>query len=362
MAQAGPIVGHGGYTQAGNRKPIQTVPKELFWDRAVAVLTKINFVVAAIGFVTQYFIEKTLICKASSDLNYDPVPYIDTYCHGNDEGGQYLFLVAHSLLAVVPHYLWYSAFGSQLKYFFALVRKIEKLRFLETPQCDPKTMDVVNKMEYQFPANQGKLFKTYRTKIVLQLIIMAVALLVNHVAFGGLSANYACPDGAETCMEDLHLEFQEAWPSTCSLRCLSRPSWTAHVLGTAITVSMFLKIIVLLYGLGWCFAGHPAELGAHKIATFGFASGLSLADHTFPSPPGVRSLQGLLLRLHSAMSPGISSDMDFLTVQLFHADRKHGSILKEWQVCRTQQTLWLRDYEQLYGMKYTWRFKDHSKQ
>lgn len=353
MAQVAQAPGDRDNSQAGDT---QIVPKELFWDWAVAAVTKFNFGITFIGFVLQYFTENTVICKASSDFNYDQISYVDTYCHGNYDSGQYLFVVACGLLVVAPHYLWSSVFGGHVEYFFALVRKI---RLLETGCHDPKTMDVVNMMEHQFPANQGQIFKMYKTKLVFQLTIVVSALAVNHFAFGGLTAYYKCSNEAEACMEDLRAGLEGAWPPTCSLGCLTVPSWAPSILKTADNVIMYLELVMLVCGLGWCLIRHPAELGAQRIATFACASGLPPGDHTFPW--GEQTSKGHPKRAQNLLSPAITNDMDFLTVRLFQADHKHGGVLKEWQVYRTQRTLLSCDYEQLYRYKYTWRYKENCK-
>lgn len=303
------------------------VPKEFYWDQMVTILVSAILGLSLLDIFAEYFRGSGLQCytptpdslEISPDgFTRDRAGFVNSYCYRSLPRGEYftVFILAHGLAIIAPHYLWSSLYGGKFGHFFDLVKDLNRLRNPNTGHYDASNFEIVRKLEEEY--YRGMIFVTYGVKLLLQFFFSLASFLVVALYFDykSFSRSFCCPNDCEAANETLPPD----WPLETNLRCVYSSLQYLLVLRYVDIALVGVTILVLLYGLLWCVFRHSSELGYKAVAKFVINSCL-LAENYVPKS-----------WLRQPFSPSIKNDIDFLLLRLHRTDAGHGKVFKEIQV------------------------------
>lgn len=321
--------------------------KDFYWDRIITILVTGILGLTFVDVVAEFFRQpsSTVLCNTPNNFSRDQTAFVNSFCFNSLPSAQYytFFITVHGLLLIAPHQLWTWLYSGYVEYFFDLAKSLDRLKNSKTGDYDSKNTAIVTKLEKEFLSEKRLIFALYKVKLLLQLAVAAGSLAVTWTLFGDFTVIFQCPQNGSSLCTSHQCSFDDQWPST--IDCAYIPLQLLSVLRYVDISLVSLVILVLLYGIAWCFQGHPTELGAEKMALFAFTSCLLPETYVFPSPwaPSPRRVFG-----RGLCSPRIKNDLDFLLMQLFQADSGHGQVFKEIQVSKEYRRLYTRDHELLH--------------
>ena len=249
--------------------------------------------------------------------------------------------------------------------FFAVTRKLDRLRDRNTGEYDPKNFDRVEKLELEFGGKRRNIFSLYIAKLFLQLFVCVGSYLFSAVFFINFSSAFDCPrDFSETNIPD-------KWPLNTTIPCVYTSLRILSLIRYADYILLGLAIMLIFLGLVWCTVRHTKELGHREIAHFVFQSCLSTKTYVFPPFHEVRrnrhrsdncwfccfpfallsiGCRGCIgCQLHFMLFfPRIHNDLDFFEMYLFRADTSHGRVFKEIQIDKILRKLRGEDHQLLH--------------
>ena len=300
-------------------------PKDFFWDQMITVLVSAILGLTLLDIIAEFFSATGLQCYTpynveipdANDFTRDRAAYVISYCHQKLPRGEFftVFLLAHGIAIIAPHFLWSSLFGGKFDHFFGLVRELNRLRNLKTGQYDAKNFEIVRKLEKEY--RQNMIYRGYKGKLFMQLLFSLTSFLLGVFFFGNDSflSTFCCPNRCE----DINATLPDDWPLETSLRCVY-PLRYLFVLRNLDVALVGAAIMVLIYGLlSMCMFRYPTELGYGIIANFVNKSCLTADDYV--TKPWLRQFPKL--------SPKICNDVEFLLMKVFHTDAGIGKVFKE---------------------------------
>ena len=329
------------------------VPKDFYWDQIMFYLVSAILGLSFLDISVEFFRGSVVQCFTPSDLTRDQISYLNNYCYGSLPDSQYylIFILISALLMIAPHYLWNSYFAAQFEYFFDLVKKLARLRDINTGEYAPLNFELVGKLETQFSKFNTWIFRLYCLKLIGQLIISIAVFFANLFYFHGDDFNeiFNCPD-------NLKLLFNSSqWPLDSQVTCVYNSLNLLWFLRLAAFLLLVTSIVMLLIGITWCFVRHSSELGASTVAKFCYSCCLSPPEFVFSSN---RSIMKGALNCSRDFSnipsfkelffPRISNDLDFLLMRLYFADSGHGRVFRDIQINREMRLKKEQDHELLH--------------
>lgn len=364
-------------------------PKDFYWDRILFYLVSAILGLSFLDISVEFFRQTALQCFTPDNITIrDQIAYLNNYCYGSLPNSQYylIFILISALVIIAPHYLWMSYFGAHFDFFFDLVKKLNRLRDTSIGEYSPINFELVKKLEEKFSKSNTWIFRLYKLKLVGQLIFSLIVLLIN--AFYFRSDNF---EETFLCPEDAAVIDTPAWPIGSQVTCVYNSLTLLLFLRNTALGLVSAAILVILFGLVWCFIRHTTELGAKDIAAFCDLSCLPPEDYSYPSFRKVlkkiascgsreEKLRGYQKRdsttvtttedpeseargeksvccpcfagfwkgVQEAFSPRISNDLDFLLMRLFSADSGHGQVFKDIQIYKELNEKTSQDHELLY--------------
>ena len=294
--------------------------KDFYWDYVVIVLVSAILGLTLLDIAAEFFRGTGVRCFSPStfegnrqDFTRSQANFVNSFCYQSLPPSEYysIFILAHGLGLVAPHYLWKVLFGGYFDFFFDLVKGLTRLRSSKTGDYDEMNFEIVRKLQKEY-GESVRVFGLYIVKLSLQLGVAVFTLLMGAVYFKDFSPNFTCLDNCSR-----HYYPREMTNITCvytSLRFLS-------IVRVVDMVFVGLTVPFILYGLGWCFIPHTRELGYAKTARF-IADSCFLAEHYQPK------------HVHSVCSSQfrIVSDLNFFLMRLFRTDAGYGQVFREIQI------------------------------
>ena len=271
----------------------------------------------------------------------------------------------HGILLIAPHFIWSAVFKRDFDSFFAVTRKLDRLRDRSTGEYDPTNFDRVEKLELEFGGKRKKIFLLYIGKLLLQFAVCIGSYIFSAVFFINFSFAFNCPqDFSET-------NIPKKWPLNTTIPCVYTSLRVLSLVRYADYILLGLAMLLILLGLLWCVIRHTKELGHRDVANFVFQSCLSTKTYVFPPFHEIRSSQHrsdncwfccfpfTLLNPRSRgcigcqtqfmlFSPRIRNDLDFFEMYLFRADTSHGRVFKEIQIDKVLRKLRGEDHQLLH--------------
>eukprot|EP00731_Ephydatia_muelleri_P005919 Em0003g167a len=325
-------------------------PKEFYWDRIATIIITGILGLTFVDVVAEFFRQSssTVLCNTPSNFTRDQTAFVNSFCFSSLPSAQYytFFITVHGLLLIAPHQLWTWLFSGYVEYFFDLAKSLDRLKNSKTGEYESKNTAVVSKLEKEFLSKDRWIFPLYKVKLFLQLAVASGTLAMTWTVLQDFTVVFQCPQNGSKLCSGHRCSFDDSWPST--IDCAYIPLQLLSVLRYVDVSLVSLLILVLLYGVAWCYQGHPTELGAEKMAQFAFTSCLLPETYVFPSTWSSMRRRGLKGIGRGLFSPGIKNDLDFLLLQLFQADSGHGQVFKEIQVAKEYRRLYSRDHELLH--------------
>lgn len=316
--------------------------KEFFWDQFITYLATAIGLLTVLDVSLQFFRSNGgLQCYIpmsvlQDEVTRDNAAYVNTYCLTSLTWSEYysVFILLQGILIVAPHFLWASVFSGRFDFFVDLVQQLDRLRDSDTGDYRPKNIEIVKKLEQEFPENWKWLgiFCLYIAKLFVQLFVIAVSISINITVFpeSDFAFSFPCPrDYNESAPPPF------GWLLPFSVSC-SYPSF--RVLSKLQIVDYILLLLALgasVFGLLWCFKRHSSSLGYKLVAEFAFTSCL---------PPEEYVNESIWRKPKHFFTPRISCDLDFLVMRLFRADSGHGRVFKDIQVIKEIKSLVTQDH------------------
>ena len=326
----------------------QVTRREFFWDSLVLFVLSFILGLAVIDVVTEVVRGSGVECYIFNSTTEEATRrYIRNYCYGRLPPTEYFsaFIVISGVLITIPHYLWLNHYGGNFDFFFSLVSTLDRLRNISGEHTTHNNL-VVQQLETAF--RKGNIFSFYITKLCVQWVISLIALLLAITYFTDFNETFFCP------LYESQLHSQE-WPFGERAVCVFIALKLLWGIRTVYILSLLWVISGFTWALLWCCCTHTTELGSRKIAQFAFSSGIQ-PHHYVPKMPVPRCchLFGSYFNRHvtallcfSQSGPTICSDLDFMIMKLFRADRGLGYVMKDVQVARRLQELLSDDHRQL---------------
>ncbi len=316
--------------------------KDFFWDQFLIYVSTGIALLTVLDASIQFFRSSGLQCYIPMDVlpqefTRDNAAFVNTFCLSSLSWSEYytVFILIQGIIVVAPHYLWSSVFSGRFDFFVDLVKQIDRLRDSDTGDFRPKNIDIVKKLEQEFPEKWKwmGIFVLYIVKLLAQFLVIVVSLVVNILVFPEESFAFVFP-----CPRDFNgsTDQVEGWLFPIAVSC-SYPSF--RVL-SKIQISNYVLLVLALgsvvYGILWCFKRHSSSLGYKDVAKFSFSACLAPEEYVCES------------LLKNPFHSRIRNDLDFLVMRLFRADSGHGRVFKDIQVSKEIKNQITEDHVKLH--------------
>ncbi len=360
-------------------------PKEFFWDQFIKYIASAILALTVLNVTVEFLRGGGVSCFPPSDnvgitardlegrMLYEfgrgQTSYINNYCARSIPKTEYfpIYILIHGLFLIVPHYIWNALHNGNFDSFFSIVDKLDRLRD-KSGEYDSKNFDLVTKLELEYSGRT--IYYTYILKLILQLAVCIGSLSFSSWYFldCDFSFSFCCPNDNSctvseeaniTCPVNITGRIPKGWPLILNVPCVYASLRVLNLVRYADFILLGIAVLLVLFGLIWCFVRHTKQLGHEAIAKFSYHSCLNANLHSFPSPVfwpvykfyeqsvDPKKRQKLIkyfwlfthypqLHLTNLFSPRILNDLDFLLLMLFRADTSHGQVFKDIQVnCNT---------------------------
>ena len=324
---------HGPRGEPGIQTQMILEPKEFVWDRCVTLLVAGILSLTSVYLVVQFFRRpsSSVVCYVPSNFTSAQFAYVNSFCSSGLPSAQYypIFITLQGLFISAPHQVWSWMFRGFTTYFVDLAKTLDRLQSVRTGRHRDANIAIVTKLEKEF-STKG-IFYGYVAKLSLQLALVVIAIFVTLAVFDDFAVIFQCSQQPGALYRENDLPLLDTGPITfvCLYASLKLMSILRYVDITLLCIVM----VVLLFGIGWCFCGHPNELGAKQLAHYMFYLCLPASQVKF-------IFDGLF-------SPRIKDDLDFLLMQLYQADAGYGLVFKELQVDKEFQFVSAKDHKLL---------------
>ena len=290
--------------------------------------------------------------------------YFNSFCSESIPPAEFypIYILVQGLLLVAPHFIWGAIFKGDFDSFFAVTKKLDRLRDRNTGMYDSTNFDRVEKLELEFGSKRRRIFFCYILKLLLQLVVCVGTVIFSETFFVDFSFTFQCP------MDFRETAIPENWPLNTTIPCVFASLRVLSLVRYADYILTGMAIILIALGLGWCAIRHTKELGHVDIANFVFQSCLTTKTYVFPPFYEVRPkvnytdkcwfccfpfalccfcCKGCIMCSFRFMlfTPRIRNDLDFLQMTLFRADSSHGRVFKEIQIDKELQKLHGKDHQ-----------------
>ena len=349
-----------------DKKDTNIVPKDFYWDQIMFYLVSGILGLSFLDISVEFFRGSEVQCFTSTDilLDRDHYAYLNDHCYGSLPHSQYylVFSLISALLMIIPHYLWSAYFGKHFDFFFGLLKNLDRLHDPNTGEYKPANFAFVQKLENKFSnLTETKIFISYASKLIIQLMVSIVAFMFNALYFkdSDFNENFTC----KVSLND------SIWPFSTEVPCVYNSLRLLWFLRLSAFILMAGSILVMSFGLLWCKGKHADELGSKEIARFCYHSFLQPDKHNFPS--FFQTFHKALRCKHSCsiltlspvwfiyictsnclkklnLGPTIKTDLDFLLLKLYFADSGHGQVFRDIQIKKELQNLIEHDHELLH--------------
>lgn len=313
----------------------QLEQREFVWDRSLMLLIAGTLSLTSIYAVIELFRRPSsaVICRVPDNVTASQFAYVNSFCSNALPSAQYypIFLTLQGLFISAPHQLWVWMYGGYTKYFVDLALSLDRLQSVRSGTRREANVAVVTKLEKEFSSR--RIFPAYVAKLFLQLGLVAVSLVLSLAAFNDFDVVFKCSKNVSTVYSRSNSQQLDTQPVVFG--CLYTPFQYLSVLRYLDIVLLCVMAAVLLFGIGWCFVGHRDQLGAQRLARFTFHLCLPASQVKF-------LFDGLL-------SPRIEGDLDFLLMQLHHANKGYGEVFKEIQIDKEFQYVSAKDHKLLHA-------------
>lgn len=322
--------------------------RELFWDSVVLYLVSVILALSAVDVVLEFIRGSSVACNVPNGTSRE---YINNFCAGSVPITEFIpaFIFIHGLIIAMPHYLWAAHYGGYFDYFFSTVSLLDQMREENTGEYSTKNHKIVSKLEsaYYNTYLQNMVFKLYRAKLVVQLVLAVSSVFLSIWLFTDFDMVFRCPRNNFTA--------DPLWPLPEQVNCVFTSLKFLYWIRVADVILITLIFLSILRGLWWCASSHYKELSGQQVGIFTFQSGL---DPNFYVPPVripsifhkspftclPKPLKRALLFIFTALSsrlgtPHISADIDFLLVKLYKTNAGTGHVFKDVQIDMTFQGL-----------------------
>ncbi len=316
--------------------------KYFFWDQFLIYVSTGIALLTVLDASIQFFRSNGLQCYVPMDVlpqefTRDNAAFVNTFCLSSLSWSEYysVFILIQGIVVVAPHYLWSSVFSGRFDFFVDLVKQLDRLRDSDTGDFRPKNIDIVKKLEQEFPEKWKwtGIFVLYIVKLFAQLLAIVISLVVNILVFPeeSFAFVFSCPRDFNGSTDQV-----EGWLFPTAVSC-SYPSF--RVLSRIQIANYFLLVLALgsvVYGILWCFKRHSSSLGYKDVAKFAFSACLAPEEHMCDS------------LWKNPFHPRIRNDLDFLVMILFRADSGHGRVFKDIQVSKEIKNQITEDHVKLH--------------
>ena len=312
-------------------------PKDFYWDQIVVVVVSAILGLTVLDIAVEFFQRTGVQCytpasvEMPDDFTRDRAAFVNSYCSESLPPSEYfpVFILAHGIMIVAPHYLWRSLFGGYFDFFFDLVKDLNRLRNIKTGEYEAQDFEIVKKLEREY--RRKSIFYTYILKLGVQFLFALFSFIFGIAFFHSFSPSFTCPRNADLSREKLAI----GWPLNFTVDCVYSSLRFLGVIRFVDHALVGIAAVATLVGLVWCFLRHPVELGYRDIAKF-VGDSCFLPENYVPKP-----------FRKSPFQPRIKNDMDFLLLTLFRTDTGHGKVFKEIQIQKEVDIHNKRDHELL---------------
>ena len=298
--------------------------RDFFWDRFIIYISSSIIALTVLSASVEFFRGGSGVSCLIPLINRDQVAFLTQFCVDSLPITEHfpVYLLAHGLSLIIPHYMWSSIFKSHFDSFFSVATSIEYLRKGEKGEYSEEDFSRVEKLK-KIHGN-AKIFLWFMGKLTAQLIISFYSFWITFGWFfigKRFSVSFTCDvtvmDGAESILDD--------WPENITEVSCVYP--TFRILYVALILDMILTYFVAILaicGLMWCITIHWKELGHKVIAEFAFQSLLEPKSYAalFYSITVEISFKRYGISLSSDQI--IRNDLDFLTMALYASDNIYG--------------------------------------
>ena len=319
--------------------------KEFQWDEVLKWLVAAIFGLTLLNVSADFFRNYTVTCYVPNSTSRDDVSYINNYCHSSLPRSEYftLFIIIHGFMIIGPHVLWRTMFDANFHFFFDLVSNLDRLRESSSGEYSQKNFEIIARLEDEYTRpvvinllrwqiNLPSIYAFYLIKLIVQLLAVIGSIFFIEIFFDDFSEMFTCPTPSQ---QDSIISDPRRWPISHSVVCVYPSLRFLSLLRYGDLILLCLIAIVLIYALFWCILRHNEQLGHKSIATFCTHSNLPQDSYISCS------------LLKSPFTPGIRTDLDFLTLMLFRASSGRGVTFKELQIIREMRCQYDRDGELL---------------
>jgi hypothetical protein len=306
-------------------------PRDFFWDSSVLYLVSVIIALSLVDGFTEFIKGSSVVCNVDDNDNVSS-DYINNFCAESLPITEYLpaFIFIHGLAIAIPHYLWMANFGGQFDYFFSVVSTMDRSRDDTTGQYSQKNFNIVRQLQLSFTTyGRNFVYYLYIGKLMLQMIFAVASLVVSVVYFTDFNVIFQCPRDNSTINNDPN------WPLNNDVTCIFTSLKLLFWIRIGDIFLICLVVLALVWGFAWSFGGHPVELGATEVSQFSFQSGIQIEHYVAPFSRFIwcqKYLSFLSSFPWRFRSPGISTDLDFMLLKLYHTDAGLGQVIKEIQI------------------------------
>lgn len=316
----------------------QVKSRDFFWDSIVLYLVSVILALAAVDALIEFIRGSEVSCITKNGET--TTDFITSYCSSSLPLSQYVpgFIFIHGLAISIPHYLWAANTSGQFQSFMAVVTNLDRFREEDTGKYSKKNFNLVHQLEQSFTTyGRNSIFYLYIGKSVLQLVMAVSSLVISIVFFTDFDAVFYCPKNNNT--------NDEFWPLPDQVTCVFQSLRLLYWIRLIDMIVLLFIILSILLALWFCISGHPNELGASQIARFSFESGMKPLYYVPSSRLSPRCF-AIITKYFSSpfVSPGISTDLDFLLMKLFSCNSSLAQVFKDVQIDRTTSSLLDDDY------------------
>ena len=321
----------------------EVVQKNFVWDQFVTHASSAILALTVLSVTVEFFRggggvacfhPSETASSSEKELTSSQATFINRYCSDSLPVTEYypVYILAHGILLVLPHYVWSAIFKGHFDSFFSVATKIHCLRDSEIGEYSEESFSRVRKLEKKY-GKRNWIFTFFVLKLLAQSTLSVSFLYISAVLFREFSFSFNC---------SLQLEeagLIEKWlQNTTTFPCVYTSFRFLFVVWICDLVLTGLVALMSFYGLIWCFWKHGRQLGYYLVAEFAFQSLLE---------PNFFELPRFLLAKHSpsccppcccclmcdnpkkSIYPRIKSDLDFLSLILYRSDPFYGEAFRD---------------------------------
>lgn len=320
-------------------------PKDFWWDMFIKYLAATIALGTALETALQFLGNDGPSCTVSGrdnasayEISHDDIVYINRFCQQSFTRAIYypLFLFSQSIALTAPDFLWGAINVGCFDYFFRVVTDLDRFRSGETGTYEEKNFKILKKLENKFGL-KAEIFHFYIFKLCLQILVILTAIAINILIFRDEHFNlyFVCPVGCDISVE--------GWQFMFCVTCVFPPFRLYRLLFIIDLTLLSVALLILGWGIFWCFKKHVEILGSDVTAKFAFKSCLLPTQYDISSSKKSHWFKVLFCCFNCSESVcqnifcltseyRIKNDLDFLLLRLYSADLGYGADFRAIQV------------------------------